>query len=396
MPNLKDSINIVYKEHHLSEEIKNEVLRKINKRTQKRQWMPYAVAFAMMIVLLIFVASWNVKDPAVHVSSKIAPNDADEQIMKRIQSFYEIISDEIITEEERANYLMTSDWAVQLALDHGESPFYNRPNITSAEAKNINLMLNQLYSIVKLYEQFSLSENFPIPSTFSELAQKSEKYTNELKQYSDAEYQSSIKERPIFNKDFFMLTLKWQIVICALIVLFVYLFIKNIQEDKKVSFFIFHVISLILLFLPFVHENVESFAYDEASILEAVEEGGELLAIAQFDDVRLALVNKEETELQLMVFEKKEGKRYRLNYSIIDYNDEFHYISCQNHSKLPNGEFYAVGNRSEISQFYFIDNETYEKFRYEVDPENAQIYHFSQPSSFDNLTMEIIKKNNED
>lgn len=56
-------------------------------------------------------------------SSELAPEHAEVAFMERLAQFQQIIADGTITDEERRQFLSTSDWLLQRAFESGNSLF---------------------------------------------------------------------------------------------------------------------------------------------------------------------------------------------------------------------------------------------------------------------------------
>ncbi len=402
MPDIKESINEVYGERTLSEGAKRGIisgssLKKPYKRS-KFSWQPLVVSASIVALLFIFVLTLTKTDVQQMSSSELAPNDADDAVMERVNSFLAVLEDGIISEEERSLYLMKSDWSLQLAFDTGTSIFYNRPNVTSREAQDINTLLQRMYTFIESEQPVKGALDLDKAETFTEFLPLISTWNDELKPYVEEEYVSSLKEKPISKKVFFNISLIGQLITVSFILLFLYLFIQNIRFERKWHFFIFHVLALLFFAQAFIQNTSNSVVYDETSILREMyswdENGdkihGKLLDIAQFGDSRYGFTHYPDGTLGLYRFEK-DGNRYRARSSnmVGEVERSVEMMDFDTDSNLLTSTI-AVNQDSHIKEIIFIVQNSNESFKFPIDPKQPRIYFFSFVNLIENLSIKYI------
>ena len=402
MPDIKDSINEVYREQTLSDEARRGVLSgsSLNKSVirSKFSWQPLVVSVSMVALLFIFVLTLTKTDGQQMGSSVLAPNDADDAVMERVNSFLVILEDGVISEEERRHYLMKSDWSLQLAFDTGTSIFYNRPNVTSREAQDINTLLQRMYTFVEVEQPVKGVPELDKAATFTEFLPLVSTWNKVLKPYTDDVYVSSLKEKPISKKVFFNMSLVGQLITVGFIVLFLYLFIQNIRFERKKHFFVFHVLALLFFAQAFIQDELNPFVYDETSILHAMykldENGdklrGELLDVAQFGKSRYGLVQYPDGSLGLSRFEKN-GNRFGARSSIVDHLEEVRSVNLVDTDYLTRWmQVIGVNKDSHMKEIIFIDQNSNESFKFPIDSKQPRIYFLQVPDSINNYSMKYM------
>ena len=193
----------------------------------------------------MLMLTFSNKDGHTHSSSVLAPRDADTAVMERVEEFLSIIEDGTISQEERINYIAKSDWALQLAFDSGNSSYYNKPEMTNEEVVQINTILTKMYDYIK--KETKVNEKIKALTSdlsFYSFLEEIPNWNKELSDYTDVTYSSSLKEKPLFNNLFLSESWLVKTIILIIFALVVYLFIQNIRIDRKLHFFIFHLIVL--------------------------------------------------------------------------------------------------------------------------------------------------------
>ena len=182
-------------------------------------------------------------------------------------------------------------------------------------------------------------------------------------------------------------------IILIIFALVVYLFIQNIRIDRKLHFFIFHLIVLAFFVNIFIQKDNNNYGYDETSIFLSIQastlaEPKELLAIAQFGDSRYGLARLQDGSLIISKFEKKRNK-YVLKGNSIQDGD---IVDIRDNGKSLTS--YAIGvepNSAKIDQIHIkVGMEEIREIN--IAPNYAAIYHIDIPNNIEGWGVEYRER----
>ena len=330
MPSIKESINQVYKDRYFSQEKRQETLRKLQQTNRKRslQWKPAFMSIGIVIVLLLLVLSSS-KDESIQTSSTLAPFDADIALVERVQQFQSIVADGVISEQERREYISRSDWDLQLAFESGTSIFYNRPAMSTEDIEQVNELLHNMYRIV--YDQVAVEQfqQTKLETNFETILQLAPSFNKDAKTFVRDAYTSSLQEKPFTKNAFLNLHIGWQLCILLLFTLFMYLFIQNIRIDRKKFAGVLQLLFIGIIGSFFFIKDTTLYSYNETALMESAHAHvskvdskasvKDLLAIAQYDEGRVALFELQDERLMLMEYMNYDGN-YKFQSSSIQYD----------------------------------------------------------------------------
>ncbi len=399
MPEIKSSLNEVYKKHKLTDKAKEAVLERATKTSTNQgkrfEWKPALVSISIVAIVYMLVLTFNQPTGTSDASTNLAPRDADTAVMERVEEFLSIVEDGTISQEERTNYIAKSDWALQLAFESGKSIYYNKPNMTNEEVVQINTLLTKMYDYIK--KESKANENIQAlksDTSFYSFLTEIPNWNRELSSFTNVIYSSSLKEKPVFNNLFLSESWLIKIIILGIFTLVVYLFVQNIRIDRKLHFFIFHVIVLAFFVYIFIQKDYNHYGYDETSIFLSIQENNknsitltepkELLAIAQFGDSRYGLARLQDESLIISKFEKKLNNKYVLKGSSIQDGDS---VNIGDTSKTMTSYAMGVDSNSKIDQI-LIKIGMEEVMKINIDPNYATIYHIDIPQSIEGWGVE--------
>ena len=390
MPNFGRSLNESASKYILTDKSKEIVLERPNKKRHKRfEWKIAFISIAIVALVLAIILAFSETDNTTYFSSILAPRDADEAFMKRVKDFIAIVEDGVITDVDRRNYLAKSDWALQLALETGNSTFYNNPsNLSNEQVQQLNTLLAKMYAYISKEETVHQDmQELQRGSSFEDVIINVGKWNELLSTFIDVTYSSSTKEKPQFNNKFLVNPWIGEIIILIFFVVLVYLFIQNIRIGKKLYYFVFHVIVVALIGQYFLEKDPNQYGYDETSILQSMQmkaketfrsvQVHELLAIAQFDDIRYGLAKLDDDSIMITEFVKQRSG-YVMRNSSIAYSNTVN----RNYSIGPRelAEVWGVRPESKIQQIVYTVEGANKVIELPINPNFADIYMIRKPN----------------
>ncbi|MER2000851.1 MAG: hypothetical protein ABS882_13850, partial [Lysinibacillus sp.] len=343
-------------------------------RKRTLQWKPALMSIAIVAALLLLVFSSSKGEP-IQTSSTLAPFDADIVLVDRFQQFQSIVADGVITEQERREYISRSDWDLQLAFESGSSIFFNRPAMATEDIKQVNELLFYMYRIVYdqvVVEQFHLTKSEP---NFETILQLAPSFNKEAKAFVSDTYTSSLQEKPFTKNAFLNLHIGWQLFILMLFTLFLYLFIQNIRIDRKKFAGVLQLLFIVIIGSFFVIKDTKLYSYNETALMESAHAHvteidskasvKDLLAIAQYDEGRVALFELQDERLMLMDYVESNGD-YKFQGSSIQYGSDTHVFGLSESYEWQ----YIVGvkDTAKFSAVSMFDNILKEEYKIPIVP----------------------------
>lgn len=402
MTKLKEWMDDVYKEQRFSHNKKLETLQKArSSKPRVIHWMPIACMLSAAVVLFVLAGSWPQQIRELSISSILAPYNANMEMIERVEHFYAIASDGVVTDEERRAYVKTSDWLVQRALESGNSIFYNRPNVTEEQATAFNEMLYFMYEFIYTKKDAAaIAGQLQLYRNYDALLADVSRMNEVLAPFVERSYTSSLNEKPISNNAF--LNAPWWVKLIAIVLflLFCYSFYVNIKTNRRIVLGMIQLGLIVLLTLSFFKADDQLYGYDETSIAQSMDAHmalfeetkyvDELLAAAEFEGGRYGLAHMSNGQLLLAKFEEEDGM-YVLRSSnaseqivetmpAMDYAEDNRYII-------------GVAPNSGIAKYELVDEQTGDVYFIDIDPIQANIYQFIMPSHVTSMNVRMYDEN---
>ena len=400
MPDIVSRVNETSNRYILTDKAKEIVLEspKNNKKKRKRlDWKIACVSIGIVAFVLMIILAFSQTDKTTYSSSIIAPRNGDEVFMERVEAFIAVVEDGTITELDQRSYLSKSDWALQLAFDTGNSRFYNIENVSNEQAEQLNTLLAKMNAYIN--EQQTVHQEIKAlqrGSSFEDFIMNVGRWNELLSSYTDVTYSSSTKEKPLFINKFLADPWVAEGIIIFLFVLFVYFFIQNVRLNKKLPLFVFYVVVLVFIGLYFLEEDPNQYGYDETSILQSMQVNTietfrdvqvfELLAIAQFDDIRYGLAKLDNDSIMITEFVKQRSGYVMRNCSIAHSNSVNKDYSI-GYSEI--ADVWGVRPESKIQQIVYSIEDSNKVIELPINPNFADIYMISKPNEGYGLSIEF-------
>lgn len=390
MPDIERSLNEASRSHILTDKAKEIMLESPYTSKKQRKRFDWKIAFAsigIVAVVLAIILAFS-KTNNTTSSSLIAPRNADDAFIERVEDFIAIVKDGTITDVDRRNYLAKSDWALQLAFETRNSIFYNKPNVSNKQVQQLNTLLVKMHAYIRAEQTVHQEiKDLQFNSSFEDFIMNVGKWNELLSSYTDVTYSTSTKEKPQFNNKFLADPWVAEVILVFLFVVFVYLFIRNIRNDKKIHFFIFHIIVLVFIGQYFFEKDPNQYGYDETSILQSMQVNVtetfrnvqvlELLAIAQFDDIRYGLAKLDDDSIMITEFVKQRSGYVMRNSSIA-----YSHTVNRNYYIGPRelADVWGVRPESEIQQIVYTVEESNKEIELPINSNFADIYMILKPN----------------
>ena len=293
MDPIRKAIEEVYGKERFSSDKKQETLKMARQVKGRKRAFATAIAATMMAVILL-ISLVQPSNEHVSISTEKAPETVEEAYMERF-------ADAMVTDNEKAimAYLSKSDWLLQRAIESGGSAFYQSPELTADERKNLSALLYYMY----LWRIEVQGAEPPIPNvtSFDEVRRQSASFVETYERFfPDQPFVSSKEEQSWFSHTYFgSMSTQNQTGLIWIIIGFGALFFLNVRMKSNKFFKAVPLAIILMCLVPFVMPTTEKYAYDETSIMEAVLdkeelEGARLTDAATFGDHRYALITTAE------------------------------------------------------------------------------------------------------
>lgn len=304
MDPIRKAFEEVYGERHFSNQRKQETLKVARGVKGKKRMFAIAIAVTIMAAALLFSLA-KPSNQHVSISTQKAQETVEEAYMERFQAA-------MVTDDEEAimAYLSESDWLLQRAIESGESSFYQTPELTPNERRNLSALLYYMY----LWRIEVQGAKPPIPNvtSFDEMRRQSASLVETYERFfPDRPFVSSDEEHNWLSYTYFgSMTKENQWGLIWIIVGFAALFQINVKMKSNRFFKAIPILIILMCIVPFLMPATEKYAYDEASILKTVLdekeiEGARLTDAATFGDNRYALITTAEGINYFAHFTKK-------------------------------------------------------------------------------------------
>lgn len=402
MPSIKESMNEVYKVQYFTEEMQQKTIARLKKGNERRslQWKPAFASVAIVMIILV-LALTSAKQEPIETNSTMAPNDADVALVERFKEFQQIITDGVVTDAERRQYISRSDWDLQLAFESGESIFYNRPTMDKKQIEAATHLLHNMYRIVYERRPIEKLPTFTESANFQNIVSFSPSFNEQAENLIKKQYSSSLEEKPLTKNDFLNLDWWWQLLIVSLFGLFVYLFVQNIRIDHKKFAGVLQIIFIVLIGSIFFVKDKTFYSYDETALMESAQahimelypngKVQELLSVAQFNEGRLALFKLQDEQLMLMKYYEYEGK-YKFGGSSI--GNDLMTESFLLNDYYEGQQIAIVNDAKNISAISMTDTELQEEYKIDI-LANTKIYLFTRPEQSQSVYINWYDANGE-
>jgi hypothetical protein len=293
MDPIRKALEEVYGERQFSNQKKQETLKAVRRVKGRKRTFAAAIVMTIMAVILV-VSLVQPSNQYVSISTEKAPETVEEAYMERFAAA-------MVTDDEKAvmAYLSESDWLLQRAIESGESAFYQSPELTADERRNLSALLYYMY----LWRLEVKGAKPPIPNvtSFDELRMQSASFVEAYERFfPDKRYTSSSQEQTWLSTTYFGSMSKYnKTVLLCVIIGFGALFILNFRMKSNRFFKAIPLFILLICVVPFVMPASEKYVYDETSMMTAVLdeeeiEGARLTDAAAFGNHWYALITTEE------------------------------------------------------------------------------------------------------
>ena len=316
MDPIKEAMKEVYKGHGMSKAKKIETRQ--NVRKPKKMILPVAISAVLTAAMLFFIFSMieqqdSEVDRAFSVSSREGAEDEVIAMMERKRQFQSIIEDGIITEQERMDYLRTSDWHLQLAFEHIANTVYPNPAVTQEQGLGYATLLFYMREYI-----LSPQNTSEVAAAFAEV--RGFKQLLDLLPVMDnyilAEYLPSKDEELPVNRVFFNLAQGLQVVIVIMYAISLFFIMKNLIARQRIWLTMANILVVMLTAIFFFKPMDTYYANDETTLftssLKAMDSIGltsedvKLVSSATFDNSRFALL-QEQNRHTLVRFQKRDN-----------------------------------------------------------------------------------------
>lgn len=400
MNSLKDHINEVHKEKHFDLERQLETIQKARQKKAGRRkfhWQPLFATVGIAFITLLFVYFQVEQQPAnLPASSELAPEHAEVAFMERLAQFQQIIADGTITDEERRQFLSTSDWLLQRAFESGNSLFYNRPKMTADEVLQVNMLLSYMNEFVEQHEHVRKLANIELEGeSFREVLALLPEWNAHFATLIPNTYVPTNEEKPRTNNAFLNGPLNIKLLWTVGFLLLVYAFVFNLRYMRKILLGVIQ-ISLIFFFgSAFFKEDTRLYGHDETAIMHSINQNNEmknsetLLAAATFHNVRYVLTRfSDNSRIGISIFSRGD-KTYELYGGHYLHSSANIVIIPNSLEYLEQGNIVGIADNSKITKVVLTDNYTNEQYEIEIDPVKANIYRLIIPEQLKGYYIDV-------
>lgn len=361
---IRDALNEHLKDGKFSQQKRAETLIRAKKSKPKRNWMPFFVSFAAILLAITLVGISTLpntdQSSATSISSEMNNGQSMEvAVMERYLQAYNLLVDNEqgaipstqIDKDARLEYLAESDWLLQRAIESGSSIFYKDAQLTKQERYD----LNELLFYLTIWITQLPNENFlPLVSvnSFEQLKEVAPEMNASFMGEFGVRYTTALEEKQKVPKTYFgHMSFENRLGVLVIMVIFAGLFVHNMRRKRNWFFGVIQLGIIGLAAIPMVMPSEYKYTYDETSMLtetlaseELPTDGAKFLYGAEFGEYRYGLLQNASGERLIANFAKS-SDIYMFT-SVQYFNQDFYATLLSQ----PNAYIIALFDGHEISR----------------------------------------------